>query len=163
MTAAPGKHTRGFSVVEVIVGAALVAVIVTAIASAWQFYEKIVGQSVRLAEADLLIDEASEALQYRRDAGWTSRIATLALDTNYYLTWLDTDYIATTTPAAFPGSYVCIFKLSSVRRDASDNIATTGTVDPNTLLATISIAPSLSATSTVIMQAQTLVHNIFKN
>lgn len=162
MIAAPLTRTRGFSVVEIIVGAAIVAVVVTGIASAWSFYEKLAGQSVRQAQADLLIEEGAEALQYLRDKGWSSNIAPLSTNTTYYIVWNGTDYVATTTQTASNG-YARTLKLAAIYRDASDNIAASGTVDPDTLLATLSAYPTAIATGTPVMQAQTLIHNVFNN
>ncbi len=60
---------KGFSLTEIVIGAAIVALVVTAVASAWQFYVKLSGQSTRLTQAALLIEEGGEALQYMRDKG----------------------------------------------------------------------------------------------
>ena len=165
MTPAPfhrhSRTSRGFSIVEVIVGAGVVALVVTAIATAWTFYEKLASQSVRVTQADLLIEEGAEALQYWRDKGWSTNIASLTVGTTYYMYWSGTDYKATTTPTTSNG-YLRAFQLSAVKRDVSDNISSTGTTDANTLLATITIYPN-STTSPMVMQAQTLVHNLFSN
>ena len=162
MIAVPLSRTRGFSIVEIIIGAAIVAVVVTGIASAWQVYEKLVGQSVRLAQADLLTEEGAEALQYFRDKGWTANIAPLSVNTAYYIIWTGSDYAATTTPTATNG-FARVLTLSTVYRDASYNIASSGTADPDTLLATLTIYPTSTATGTPAMQAQTLIHNVFNN
>jgi hypothetical protein len=151
----------GFSVIEVIVGAAIVALVVTAIATAWTFYEKLSSQSVRVTQADILTEEGAEAIQYWRDKGWTSNIGNLTIGTTYYMYWDGTDYKATTT-ATLSNGYMRTVVFSAVKRDASDNIATSGTTDPNTLLATITVYPN-STTSPMVMQAQTLVHNVFSN
>jgi hypothetical protein len=152
---------HGFSVIEVIVGAGIVALVVTAIATAWTFYEKLSSQSVRVVQADVLIEEGAEVVQYWRDKGWTSYISNLTTGTTYYIYWDGSDYKSTTTPTASNG-YLRAVSLSAVRRDVSDNISTTGTTDPDTLLATLTIYPN-STTSPMIMQAQTLVHNVFDN
>lgn len=160
------RISKGFSVIEVIVGAAIVAIVVTAIASAWQFYGRVAGQSVRGSQADLLLEEGAEALQYMRDKGWTANIASLALNTAYYMTWNGSTYTFSVTPTATNGGYARTVKLTAVYRDASDNIAASGTLDPNTLLATITVYPSLNSStnaSTTILQAQTLIHNVFNN
>lgn len=151
---------KGFSVIEVIVGAALVALVVTAIATAWAFYEKLSSQSDRVAQADLLIEEGAEVLQYWRDDGWTSNIAALAIGTTYYIYWNGTDYAATTTATASNG-YLRTLQFSAVNRDGSDNIAASGTTDADTRLAILTIYTS--TTSPMVMQAQTLVHNVFNN
>ncbi len=158
----PSRSTHsGFSIVEVIVGAGIVTLVVTAIATAWTFYEKISSQSVRITQADILIEEGAEVIQYWRDKGWTSNVNNLTVGITYYMYWDGTDYIATTTPTTSNG-YLRAVVFSAVTRDGSDNISTTGTFDTDTRLATISVYPN-STTSPMIMQAQTLIHNVFEN
>ncbi len=157
------KKCLGFSVTEIVIGAAIIAVVVTGVATAWQFYLKLAGQSTRMTQADLLIEEAGEALQYIRDKGWDANIAPLALNTSYYLVWDGSDYVLTTTPTIINNAYTRIISLRSVNRDASSNISSSGTNDPGTRLATISIYPNSSTTTAPIVQAQTLIHDVFSN
>lgn len=152
---------KGFSVVEVVIGAALVAVVATGVAAAWQFYVKMAGQSSRMAQADLLVEEASDAIQYMRDSGWTANLASLLQSTPYYLAWNGSSYIATTSATTTNG-FARIVVFSSVKRDANDNIAATGTNDPGTLQATISIYPG-SPTAPMTEQAVMLIHDTFNN
>lgn len=154
---------KGFSVTEIVIGAAIVAVVVTAIATAWQFYAKLGGQSTRTVQAALLIEEGSEALQYMRDKSWTANIANLSLNTPYFLIWNGADYAATVTPTLINGNYSRTVTFSSVERDASGNIAAGGTLDPGTRTATLNIYPNLSTTTTPILQAQMLLHNVYNN
>lgn len=153
----------GFSIVEIVIGAAIVALVVTAIATAWQFYTKLAGQSVRSTQAALLIEEGGEALQYMRDKGWTANIANLTNNTTYYLIWDGTDYKATTTPILINSAYSRTITFGAVQRDASYNIASSGTVDTDTRTATLNIYANLATTSTPILQAQMLIHNVFQN
>lgn len=152
---------HGFSIVEVVVGAGIVALVVTAIATAWTFYEKLASQSVRVTQADMLIEEGAEVIQYWRDNGWTANINNLSIGTTYYMYWDGLIYRATTTPTTSNG-YLRTIVFSVVRRDSSDNIATSGTTDTDTRLTTISVYPN-STTSPMIMRAQTLIHNVFDN
>lgn len=152
---------KGFSTVEIVIGAALVAVIVTGIASAWQFYLKLNGQSARASQAALLIEEGAEALQYIRDKSWAGNIGSLSLSETYYVIWNGSDYIITSMPLVSNG-YVRKVTFAAVNRDSSDNIAASGTLDPGTLKATISIYPDLTGT-TAILQGEMLLHNIYAN
>ena len=153
---------KGFSLIEVIVGAAVVALVVAAIATAWSFYAKLASQSSRLTQADLLIEEGAEALQYWRDKGWNTNIATLSTTTTYFLYWSGTDYAATTTKTTSNG-YLRAFTLSPVYRDSSFNITSSGgTLDTGTLLATLYVYLNATPTTTV-ETAQTLIHDTFNN
>lgn len=155
---------RGFSVAEIVIGAAIVAVAVTAVSSAWVFYSKLSGESTRTNQGALLLEEGNEALQYMRDKGWTANIANLSLNTTYYLVWNGSDYEATTTATLINSSYTRTISFTPVRRDSSDNIVSSGgTIDTGTRLATINIYPQNATTGPAILQGQTLVHNIFSN
>ena len=153
---------KGFSVIEIVIGAALVAVVVAAIATAWQFYVKISGQSVRLTQASLILEEGSEVVQYWRDKGWTANIASLAQNTPYYVVWNGSDYVASATAIATNGTFARTIAFSPVYRDASQNIATSGTLDPDTLLVTLNVYPA-TTTSPALVTAQMLIHDLFSN
>ncbi|HEX7724805.1 MAG TPA: hypothetical protein VF438_03675 [Candidatus Paceibacterota bacterium] len=159
----PSRSTYdGFSLVEVVVGAGIVALVVTAIATAWTFYEKLASQSARQAQADLLVEEGAEIVQYWRDKSWDNTIGILTTGTAYYLYWDGIDYKATTSPTTSNG-YLRTIVFSDVQRDGSDNISTTGTTDTNTRLATITVTTNSTSSPAMIMQAQTLVHDMFAN
>ena len=150
---------RGFSLVEIIIGTALVAALVTAVSSAWAYYGKLASQSYRLAQAAMMTEEGAEALVYMRDKGWSLAISPLTHDTDYYLVWDGTDYVATTTETSVNG-LVRTISLASVYRDSSSNIVTNGgTLDPGTLTATISIYPG-ATTSPAILRSQMIIHDV---
>lgn len=155
------SSTKGFSAIEVVIGAALVAVVATGVAAAWQFYVKLAGQSTRIAQADLLIEEASDAIQYMRDSGWTANLSSLLQGTPYYLVWNGSAYIATTSATTTNG-FARVVTFAAVKRDANDNIAATGTTDPGTLQATISIYPG-SPAAPLAEQGVMIIHDTFNN
>ncbi len=164
MSVAPHKKSAsGFSVTEIVVGAAVIALVVTALASAWQYYLKLSGQAVRLAQATVLLEEGAEAVQYLRDKGWDTYIGALTPNAPYYLVWTGTDYAATTTPTLVNNSYTRTLTLSTVSRGASDNIVVSGTVDAGTMTATINIYASNATTSAPLLTGQMLIHDIFQN
>jgi Tfp pilus assembly protein PilE len=155
---------RGFSVVEIVIGAAVVALVVTGIASAWQFYTVMSVQTTRYTQAALLLEEGGEIIQYLRDKGWAAQIANKALNTQYFLIWYNNDYQATTTATLINGSYSRTVAFGQIRRDGSANIVTNGgTVDPDSLTATIRIYNNLSTTTAPILTGQMLVHNTYDN
>ena len=158
----PLSGKNGFSIVEVVVCAAIIAVVVTGVSSAWAFYLKLTGESTRLAQAALLMEEGGEALSYLRDKGWDANIGALTVGTTYYLVWNGTDFVTTTSQTAINNQFFRKVIFSSVMRDASANIAGAGTVDPDTRLATIGVYATSTA-ATPILEAQMLIHDVFAN
>ena len=156
------RYRRGISVVEIVVAAGIIAIAVTGIAGAWQLYFKISNQSVQYAQTTTLIEEANEALSVMRDSGWSNKINTLSLNTTYYLYWDGSAYSATTTPQIIQNTYLRTIVFQPVTRDASFNIASSGTTDVNTRKVTITISLSGNA-STTLAQSEMLLHNVFNN
>lgn len=156
------RYTRGLSVVEIIVSAAIIATAVTGIAGAWQLYIKVANLGTQYAQATMLVEEASEALSVMRDTNWTSTINPLSLNTTYYLYWNGATYSATTTQQVSSGSFVRTIVFNAVTRDANFDIASSGTVDLKTRKVIITVYP-LGSASTTLAQAQLLLHNVNNN
>ena len=156
------RFSRGISIIEIVVAAAIIATAVVGISGAWQLYIKVSNISAEYAQAANLTEEAGEALDIMRDMSWNSNISPLSLGTTYYLYWNGQSYTATTTPQIINSTYLRTIVLSSINRDANYNIASSGTLDPNTKLATITVTISGNA-STTLAQLQTLIHNVFNN
>ncbi len=154
---------KGFGMVEIIVGAALILVIGGAAVTAWTQYLQVTTRSTDLTKAALLTDEAGEALVMWRDIGWTSEIAARTIGTTYYLSWNGTSYSLGTTAVAFQDGYAVKLIMSAVSRDGSSNVVTSGgTVDANTRKVQINVVP-ITATSTVISTSELLLHNVYSN
>ncbi len=158
------KNT-GFSIIEIVIAAAIIVTLVTAAAGAWQLYFKVSRTSNQNTQAALLTGEAAEALNLLRDSGWTANISPLSLGTTYYLYWNGDTYATSTTPILIDNSpYSISFVFSEIRRDTtSDNIVSSGgAVDIHTRSVVISIMSSSSPPMTV-MQSSLLLHDVYKN
>lgn len=156
--------SRGFSALEVVIGAAIIALVVTALASAWTYYLKLSGQSVRLAQAATLLEEGSEAVQYLRDKSWSANIAPKAPGTVYYLAWANGDYEIQTSPMLINGSYLRTLIFADVARGSNDDIlANGGTPDAGTRTATISIYAGTSTSAEPLTSGAMLLHDVFAN
>ena len=157
------NFTRGLSVVEIIVSAAIILTAVTGLAGAWQLYLKVSNLSTEYDIAALLTEEGGEALTVMRDTSWSSNIAPLSLNTPYYLYWNGTTYQATTTQQINQNSYVRTITFSSIYRDTNDNITSSGgTLDANTRDVMITVYPVGNA-STTLAQSEMLIHNVYTN
>lgn len=155
--------SQGFSVVEIVVAAAIIVSLVTAASSAWQLFFKVSRTDTQSTQAGLLSEEAMEALNLYRDMSWSGMIAPLSLGTTYYIYWNGSSYSTSTSPITVNGSYVVGFALSSASRNANGDIVSSGgTLDSHTRMAIVSVALS-SATSTPILQSSFVIHDVFQN
>ncbi len=142
---------------EVVVVSSIVLMIVAAVAISYQSFFALAHRAERVTQASLLLEEGAEALLVLRDLGWDEYIEPLALDTEYALVWDGGAYrVATTTPA---GTYHLTVVLSEVRRNAADVVSTSGTVDPDTRRAALTLryAPD----GTVLAEGIMLIHNAY--
>jgi Tfp pilus assembly protein PilV len=160
------SHTKGFSIVEIVVGAAIVVTIVSGVAAAWQAYLKMSNTAARNAQSALLTQEAGEALRTMRDISWNTNIYPMwnTAGTPYQLYWTGTQYQATTSDIVLQNQFIRTIVFATVNRDAiTANISTTsGVIDNKTAQVAITIYPS-SATTSPIMQSFMLLHNIYGN
>lgn len=158
------SEKNGFSIVEIVIGAAIVAMVTTAIAAAWQFYTVMSLQSARQAQAAVLLEEGGEIVRYLRDKGWDANIAVWSLDKEYYLIWWNGDFVATTTPTAINTDYSRTVEFSSVTRNAQDDIVKSGgTTDPSTRLVDIRVRSGTSTTTAPLLYGQMLIHDTYEN
>ncbi len=156
------NHSRGISVVEIVVAAAIIATVVTGIAGAWQLYIKVSNKSILYAQSAALVEEGGEVLNILRDTSWTTKISPLFVNTTYYLYWSGTAYSATTTLQTTSNGLVRTIVFQTIARDGSDNISSSGTVDANTRKALITVFAS-STPSLILAQSEMLLHNVFNN
>jgi prepilin-type N-terminal cleavage/methylation domain-containing protein len=157
------KNKNGFGLVEIIVSIAIVTLIGTFASSAWTQYIKVNTRSNNLSRSAIITSEVSEALIMWRDTSWSTRINSLTKNTPYYVSWNGSAYATSTTAVAFQGLYAASFTLSQVNRDGSSNVVSSGgTLDANTLKATV-VVSLLSSTSTPIATSELLIHNVYSN
>lgn len=153
---------RGMSIVEIIVAAAIIAVSVIGIVGAIQVYLKVVYQNTRETQAVLLLDETAEALQYMRDDGFGTHIESKTLGNTYTIYWDGSGYELSTSTITLPYGMTRSVVFSSIKRDGNDQIDTTGSVDENTLKATITIAwPYKEEIKT--LSSEMLIHDMYEN
>ena len=112
--------------------------------------------------ASFLLEESVEAVRWMRDESWTSNIETLVSGNDYYLYWDGSSWQGTTTITLSNGNMYRQIMLENVYRDASQSIASSGTLDPDTkfITATVSWA-SKTGTSTKILKSY--ITNVFDN
>ncbi len=152
-------YKKGFSVIEIIVAAAIITTTVTIALSTFSSFFVLSQRAVARTQASLLAEETAEAFFILRDMGWDTYIAPLALGTTYYLSWNGTAYSATTTPTITNQTYTQSITLSAVNRDnITANIGSTGSIDDNTRKMSISIGDQTGE----ILYTEGLLHNMYE-
>ncbi len=145
-------HHCGFGIIELIVA---VSVIGVALLGGLIISQRSLGVrelSVLNVQASLLLGEGAEALRMIRDSGWATTSA-LAINTDYALSYdgVSWNVVPTASQPLVDNLFDRRFVFSSVYRDAAHRIvATGGTLDPDTRLATVSVSwkPYFGATTT---------------
>lgn len=151
---------RGFGLVEIIVGSAIVAVVMLAVSSYYQSALKVSRSTAHLTQASFLLEEGIEIAHMFRNDGWAN-ISTPADNTTYYLTFTNGKWATTTTNTFIDGVYERKLTLNDVYRDASDDIVTSGgTLDTGIRKAMITVRWR-EGTSTTTKTMSTYLANIF--
>lgn len=136
------SHTRaqGFGVVEVLVVTAIITVALSGLLQTEILAIRLLHAEEQQLEAIMLAQEGLEAVRSIRDESWTNKIAPLIDATSYYPIIENSKWILSTiAPAPINGMYTRTITFASVNRNATDDIAATGTPDPNTRKITVTI------------------------
>lgn len=153
---------KGISLVEVVVGTAIILLALTGIIAAYNVFVRVGSFTLNTIQASYLLEEGVEAVTVMRDYGWASNIANLSAGTKYYLSWNGSRWVSTLT-ATTTGIYTRYFTLQTVNRDGSENIASSGgTLDPGTRKLTVNVSWPGSATTTS-RSITTYITNLFNN
>ncbi len=153
---------KGFSIIEIVVGSAIITVAGLAIILGTLSYIEISSKNSHNVQTALLFEETGEAIQFLRDSGWTSNIGNKTLNTAYYLSWSGSTYSLSTTPNLYQNTYTRTVRFQSVERDGNDSITTSGSNDPDTRLVEIDVSwPYKGATTTI--STEMLIHNVYDN
>jgi len=141
---------KGFSIVEVIIATAIISVTIFALMSTAQKGIELSNQALRQSQANTLLEEGAEAVKSIRDADWVT-IADLTLDTDYYLFFnITTNIWSLNLSSITPSGSIPIYPIdsiftrtvlvSSVDRDANDDIIELGTLDLKTKKINITVS-----------------------
>lgn len=156
--------SNGIGLVEVIVSVSILTTIMIGLISTFNYYVGAGTRSTENIQGILLAEETLEAIRFMRDSGW-SNLGTLATGTLYYLEFTGALWKASTTQIIIDGKFEQTFTLDDVyRRDSDDDIVSLSspdakTLDPDTLLISVSIVAD-GATTTDIA---TYMTNLFQN
>lgn len=148
--------------VEMLVGTAVLSVSILGISSFFQGALSVSNSTQSVFQGDYLLEEGVEAVKLLRDEGYTSNISMLSTTTPTYLSWDGTKWATSSVNSFIDGKFERAIIAVDVRRDASDDISVSGTVDTNTKLITVSVAWNAKGATTT-KTIQTYVMNIFNN
>ncbi len=141
---------KGFGLLEIVIAVAIVGGALWALASVFLLAERAQELSREKLQAVFLAEEGLETLRYLRDSGWSSNIATLSINTDYYLSFdsgASQWSIVSTPPAKIEGVFERSFRIENVLRDSGANIAPVGTNDPETRKIIMNVAWSFQQSS----------------
>lgn len=152
----------GFGLVEVIVGVSIISLSILSVMLVAQLSQKVVGESTRKIQAAFLAEEGVEALKSMRDTSWQNNIDLLNAGSDYHLSFNGTAWVSTTSNAYIDNIFERKFVIDNVNRDASDDIAASGAVDPHTKKVTIFVSWS-ARNGTTTKSISTYITNLHSN
>lgn len=131
---------HGFSLVEIIVACAIVSLTLVSVISLYGQALTFSDQSLHVYQASTLLEEGAEITRVLRDNGW-SNISTLATSTSYYPVFAtSTNTWSLTTTSTSIDIFTRSISVSPVYRDGSARIASSGTLDTNSKLITVTVS-----------------------
>jgi Tfp pilus assembly protein PilV len=155
------KHARrGTGLIEVLVAAAVVTLLVIGITSVYRLAIRSSREAIRGTQSSLLAEEGLEAVRVIRDASWDA-IDNASIGISYTLTWTGTTWALTTTPSMIDGTFDRRVVFQNVYRDASDDIAESGTLDGDTVRVNVTISWN-TGTATTSRTVSTYIGNLFE-
>ncbi|MFZ2832020.1 MAG: hypothetical protein WAZ40_02610 [Minisyncoccia bacterium] len=154
---------KGFGLVEVIIGSAVLSASLLGISGFFQTILKTSRATEATLQADYLLEEGVESVKLFRDLGYTTNIKNMSTSTTYYFSWDGSKWVATTTPLLIDSKYERTLTFADVNRDVNSDIATVGTYEPNVKRATVSVSWWNPAVSTTTRSIQTYITNLFEN
>ena len=93
----PYSTRRGFGLIEVVIGSAVLSVALFGISGFFQTVLKASGITESAVQGDYLLEEGMEVVKIFRDMSYTSNIKNMSTSTTYYFSWNGTNWATTTT------------------------------------------------------------------
>lgn len=154
--------SKGFSLIEVVIGSAIISVSLVAIIGVFSSLVSLSSKNTSRVQSSMLLEEGVEAVRTMRDFGWTSNIGSLTQNTPYYLYWNGSRWTATTTASTIDNYFSRTITLSPAYRDGNYDLTQSGTVDSSARLIRVDVTwNEKGATSTKTLSSY--VFNTFNN
>jgi len=151
-------HTsRGFGLVEVVVGAAILSVAFVGLAAAFQLALQVNRDTLHNLQAHFLLEEGVEVMRLLRDQSWEN-ISTLSTTTSYSIVFENGTWATSTDEMFISNMFKRTVTIEDVYRDSTDDITQNGgTYDPGTRKVSVSIARSDGMATTTKQWTRTLL------
>ena len=121
------QSNRGISVIEVLIGLSLFAIIFVFIYETLTLFFVNHNRLLEQTQAVYLAEAGQEYVRYLRDADWTTLTDDLSVGTTYYLSVSTTTIATTTSPEVIDGKFTRSFVLWPGYRDADDDLVASTT------------------------------------
>jgi len=154
------RYHQGLGAIEVVIGAAIILAGLLALIGAYTTYVQYAFANQKNVQASYLMEEGLEAMTFLRDKGWTTYIAPLASSTDYYMVFTGGFWQTTTTPQYVDGEFLRKIIIGEVKRDGSDKISDSGTVDTNIKKITV-IIDYFQGKATTTKSVSTYITNLY--
>lgn len=152
---------RGFGLIEIVIGGAILSVALMGISSYYQQSLKVSRSTALLTQGSFLLEEGLEVAKFFRDMGWTN-ISTPATGTVYYLSFNGTNWATSTTNTYVDSIFERTITLDDVYRDGTtdDIVSSGGNLDTGTRKVTATVS-WWDRTATTTRTVATYMTNIF--
>jgi len=152
---------KGFGLIEAVIGVSIVLVSLLSTISAYNFFLKIAQKNTKIIKAEFLLNEGVEAVRSIRDLSWIDFV-NMNNDTDCYLSFVDGFWQSSSNNIFIDDVFERKFIITDIYRDENDNIASSGTLYPNTKGVKVLVSWNNSeATTTKSMDI--ILTNLFEN
>ena len=146
------KIYKGFTVVEIVVSAAIILLVGTVFTSVLTKTTFLSSKALRIVQTNSLLEEGAEVVKIIRENDWNT-ISGYSLNTNYYMDFYpynvnENVWMLSTTPNKVDNIFTRTVVFSSVNRDSNDDIVTSGgTLDARTKKVTVTVSFNVQGTT----------------
>ena len=147
----PFRKDTGIGLIDIIVSVGVIMIALLGVSQIAILGTQNVREAHTKEKAIYLAQEGQEVLRFLRDYSWATYIASLNTGQDYYVTRSGSTWvIQSTDPGLIDNKYTRTVRFESVNRDGNDDIATTGTLDPGTREAIVTVDWDTGARSYVL-------------
>jgi len=157
-------NKKGSGLLEIVIVVSLVALVVAASTSAAQLYLTYSMRNINNVKAGYLLEEGIEASKVIRDRSWITNIQPLPIGSTRYILFQGGTWTPTTTPSLVDSKFVRTVQFNAAYRNPSADFASTGTLDPDAKLVTVTVSwPDPVTKVTTTKTLSTYLINLFDN
>ncbi|MDO8564681.1 MAG: hypothetical protein Q7R88_01670 [bacterium] len=156
-------YKRGISLVEVVIGTALILLSLVGLTGAYSFYLRAGLRNTDTLKAAFLLEEGVEAAVLLRDSAW-SNLSSLSPNTPYHLFWTGSSFVTTTTVQIIDGTFTRTVALYPVyRRDSDKDIVASTSPESKAIDAGIKeVVVSVTGPNGLSKELRTHLANLFE-